>query len=192
MPSVDLARRAFRQGNKVMVLLWRLGLQRCGMANPYAGYIMVLTHTGRRSGLRRRTPLNFAEVGGAIHCVAGYGARSDWYRNLRATPGVEVWLPDGSWWAAEADDVTALPADERLPLVRQVLVNSGFAAHLAGLNPRMSDDALAKATADYRLVRIRRTERLRGPGGPSDLAWVWVPAAAIAVAARLFRKMLRA
>lgn len=159
-----------------MVLLWRLGLQRCGMANPYSGYIMVLTHTGRRSGLRRRTPLNFAEVGGDIYCVAGYGADSDWYRNLRATPGVELWLPDGSWWAAEADDVTALPADERLPLVRQVLVNSGFAAYLAGLNPRtMSDEALAKAAADYQLVRIRRTERLSGPGGPSDLAWVWVP-----------------
>jgi len=31
--------------------MWRLGLQRFGMSNPYLGYIMVLTHKGRKSGL---------------------------------------------------------------------------------------------------------------------------------------------
>jgi deazaflavin-dependent oxidoreductase (nitroreductase family) len=179
-PADALLRQGFKYGNKFMLLMWRLGFQRWGMSNPYLGYIMVLTHTGRKSGLRRRTPVNFAEIDGDLYCVAGFGAVADWYRNLLAHPAVEVWLPDGSWWAGEAEDVTALPDAQRMPLLRQVLINSGFAALLAGLQPRqMSDAALDQATAGYKLVRIRRTAARTGPGGPSDLAWVWIPASAL-------------
>ena len=99
---------------------------------------------------------------------------ADWYRNLLADPHVQVWLPDGSWWAGEAQDVTELPDEQRLPLLRQVLINSGFAAYAAGLNPNnMSDAALALATRSYKLVKIRLAEPRTGAGGPSDLAWVW-------------------
>ena len=91
---------------------------------------MVITHTGRKSGLRRRTPVNYAIINGDIYCAAGFGAVADWYRNLLADPHVEVWLPDG-WWAGSqrCDD---LPAEQRLPVLRQVLINSGFAAYAAG------------------------------------------------------------
>lgn len=170
-----LLRRGFKYGNRFMLLLWRLGLQRWGMSNPYSGYIMVLTHTGRKSGLRRRTPVNFAQIDGDLYCVAGFGAAADWYRNLLAHPQVEVWLPDGSWYDGTAEDVTGDVTG--LPILRQVLINSGFAGLLARLQPRtMSDAALAQATADYKLVRIRRTAPRTGPGGPSDLAWVWIAA----------------
>lgn len=169
-----LVRRGFRYGNKFMLLMWRLGLQRFGMSNPYVGYIMVLTHRGRKSGLARRTPVNFAVINGDVYCVAGFGTVADWYRNLLADPHVQVWLPDGSWWAGEAQDVSDLPDEQRLPLLRQVLINSGFAAYAAGLNPNnMSDAALATATAAYKLLRIRLAEPCTGAGGPSDLAWVW-------------------
>ena len=169
-----LVRRGFRYGNKFMLLMWRLGLQRFGMSNPYLGYIMVLTHTGRKSGLARRTPVNFAVINGDVYCLAGFGAVADWYRNLLAEPRVQVWLPDGSWWAGEAADVSDLPDEQRVPLLRQVLINSGFAAYAAGLSPNnMTDSALATATRSYKLVRIRLMEPRTGAGGPSDLAWVW-------------------
>jgi deazaflavin-dependent oxidoreductase (nitroreductase family) len=188
-PADAALRQAFKYGNKFMLLMWRLGLQRWGMSNPYSGYIMVLTHTGRKSGLLRRTPVNFAEIGGDIYCTAGFGAVADWYRNLLAHPQVEIWLPDGSWCAGEAEDVSGLPAEERLPLLRQVLINSGFAAYAAGLNPRtLSDGELAAATAAYKLVRIRRTAARTGPGGPSDLAWVWMVAATLLAALLLRRR----
>lgn len=187
-PSDAALRQGFKYGNKFMLLLWRLGLQRWGMSNPYSGYIMVLTHTGRKSGLLRRTPINFAEIGGDIYCVAGFGAVADWYRNLLADPRVQIWLPDGSWCEGEAEDITDLPAEQSLPLLRQVLINSGFAAYAAGIDPRtMSDDALAAATVGYKLVRIRRTAARTGPGGPSDLAWVW-PVVATLLALRLWRR----
>lgn len=191
MEAVSLGRRAFRLLNRFMILLWRTGRRQPGMANPYSGYIMVLVHTGRRSGARRLTPLNYAEIDGDLWCVAGYGAVADWYRNLRATPTVEVWLPDGRRLAARAQDESGLPDAERLPLLRAVLVNSGFAALLAGLNPRrMSDAALAAATADYRLVRLHPTGPSHDAGtpAPGDLAWVrWVGGVVVLGAAALVR-----
>ena len=187
-PADAALRQGFKVGNRLMLLMWRLGLQRWGMSNPYLGYIMVLTHTGRKSGLKRRTPVNFAEIDGDLYCVAGFGAVADWYRNLKATPAVEVWLPSGEWWQGEAEDLSDLEQAARLPLLRKVLINSGFAALIAGLNPRtMSDSELAAATAVYKLVRIRRTAARTGADGPSDLQWVWI-AATMVLGALLLRR----
>jgi deazaflavin-dependent oxidoreductase (nitroreductase family) len=52
--------------------------------------ILVLTTTGRVTGLPRRTPLQYEEVDGRLVVAAGWGTRSDWYRNLQAHPEVEV------------------------------------------------------------------------------------------------------
>jgi hypothetical protein len=49
--------------------------------------------------------VNYAIVDGEVYCTAGFGAVSDWYRNIRTNPEVEVWLPDG-WWAGVAEEVT--------------------------------------------------------------------------------------
>ena len=166
-------RQGFKHFNRVMVLMWRLGFGRWLDRPAMGGCIMVLTHTGRKSGQRRRTPVNYARVGNDVYCTAGFGAGTDWYRNILAHPNVEVWLPDG-WWAGVADDVTEWPAGRRLPILRQVLINSGFAARLAGIDPQqMSDTELAAATASYRLVRIERTVARTGHDGPGDLAWIW-------------------
>jgi deazaflavin-dependent oxidoreductase (nitroreductase family) len=150
-------RQFFKHFNRFMLLAWRLGLGRWINAWPaVGGRIMVLGHTGRKSGLRRQTPVNYAQVNGEVYCTAGFGPRSDWYRNLLANPQVEVWLPDGRW-IGRAEDVS--DCEQHLHLLRQVLIDSGFAAYLAGINPRtISDEQLAAAGSGYRLVRIRRTE----------------------------------
>ncbi len=179
-PQLDSQlRQGFKYFNPFMLGLFRLGLAPFVNAWPdVGGRIMVLTHTGRKTGRRRRTPVNYALVRGDVYCLAGFGRQADWYQNIRHTPAVEVWLPDG-WWAGEAEDVSDSP--DRLPLLRLVLIASGFAAYAAGVDPRqMEDDQLASVTAGYRLVRIRRVEARTGAGGPGDLAWVW-PAAAMAL-----------
>ncbi|MCX7976636.1 MAG: nitroreductase family deazaflavin-dependent oxidoreductase [Bellilinea sp.] len=173
--SAEFARRLrqyFKKGNVLMVWLWRLGLGKHINVSPrYAGQIMVLEHSGRKSGKRYRTPVNYAIVNGEIYCVAGFGGVSDWYRNILANPQVEVWLPDG-WWAGIAEEV--LDARLRLPLLRQVLIASGFAARLFGVDPlKLSDEELERLTRDYRLIRIRRTVARTGDGRPGDLAWIW-------------------
>jgi len=171
-PIETRLRTGFKYFNRSMLLLWRLGLGRWLNSWPsVGGQIMVLTTVGRTSGLLRRTPLNYAIVDGTVYCLAGFGSISDWYRNIRANPTVEIWLPDG-WWAGVADEVT--DDEARLPLLRQALIGSGIVAPLAGVDPHtLTDDALAAATVNYHLIRIHRTEARTGAGGPGDLAWVW-------------------
>jgi deazaflavin-dependent oxidoreductase (nitroreductase family) len=176
-------RQVFRYVNRFMLFMWRLGL------GPYlslwpdvGGRIMVITHTGRKSGMRRQSPVNYAIVDGELYCTAGFGKISDWYRNITANPNVDVWLPDG-WWKGVAEDISAAP--NRVTLLRQVLIGSGIVASLVGVDPKaLSDEALDAVTRDYQLIHIRRTDPRTGPGGPGDLAWVW-PAATLILALAL-------
>jgi deazaflavin-dependent oxidoreductase (nitroreductase family) len=165
-------RRAFKQFNRFTLLLWRLGIGPwMGAWPPVTGQFFVLVHTGRKTGLQRRTPLNYALVDGELYCAAGFGAVADWYRNVKANPHVEVWLGNG-WWEGVAEEITD-PA-QRLLLLRAVLKGSGFAALLAGIDPhRMPDDELEAACRGYCVLRVRRTAARTGDGGPGDLAWVW-------------------
>ncbi len=52
--------------------------------------ILLLTTTGRRSGLPRVTPLQYEEVGDAIYVASARGAQADWFRNILADPCVRV------------------------------------------------------------------------------------------------------
>ena len=51
---------------------------------------LLLTTTGRKSGLPRTTPLNFITMDSAYVVAAGWGTHADWYRNLLANPEVMV------------------------------------------------------------------------------------------------------
>lgn len=184
-------RQAFKRlVNPGMVLLWRLGLGAwCNAWPTVGGRILVLAHTGRKTGRRRLTPINYAIVNGELYGLAGFGETSDWYRNVKAKPQIELWLPDG-WWAGTVEDVSE---DERRgQLMRAVLFASGFAAPLFGVDPRrLTDEQIAATTKDYRLLRFHQTEARTGPHGPGDLAWVW-PVTTLFLLIALWRRVMRA
>ena len=185
----DRLRQGFKKYlNPGMLLLWRLGLGSWLNAWPdIGGRIMVITHTGRKTGRRRRTPVNYATVDGEVYCTAAFGGVSDWYRNVRAHPEIQVWLPDG-WWAGVVEEVPESDA-QWLTLMRQVLIGSGIVAPLFGVHPkRSSDEELREITAGYRLLHIRRTEARTGRDGPGDLAWVWPMATLILVPLVFWRR----
>jgi deazaflavin-dependent oxidoreductase (nitroreductase family) len=183
----DQLRQGFRYFNRFMLLMWRLGLGTWINAWPeVGGRIMVIRHTGRKTGQRRYTPVNYTVADGEIYCTAGFGSVSDWYRNILAHPEVEVWLPDG-WWAGVAEEISDI--DTRTPLLRQVLIDSGFAARAAGLDPVcMTNEELDRVTASYRLIHIQRTQPCTGNGGPGDLAWIWPLATLILLPLALLRR----
>jgi hypothetical protein len=173
---VDLLRRAFKTLNRYMLFMWRLGLGRF-MAGPRIGYVMVLATTGRKSGLRRLVPLDFAADAGAVYCLAGFGRKTHWLRNLESDAACEVWLPDGRRLAGTGERVT--DEAERIALVRRLLVRAGFATKLAepGIDPeRDPDESIAalgeRYGARYEAVRITLGAPVTGPGGPGDLVWV--------------------
>ena len=119
-------RHYFKYLNNFMVCMWRFGLG--WMINIWPdvfGRIMIITHTGRKSGRRYQTPVNYMIIDDDIYCTAGFGKGADWFRNMIADPQVEVWLPDG-WWLGVAEDISDCEA--RLPIMRDVLIASGFAA----------------------------------------------------------------
>ena len=164
-------RTTFKFFNQFMVLLWRLGLGSWMIGTKYGGYILVIKHIGRKTGLTRFTPVNYATIDGDIYCTSGFGKSADWYRNIQSNPEVEVWLPN-SRWAGIAEDVT--DTENRTEILRHVITASGFAGPLFGINPKnLTDDDFETLLESYRLIRIQRAEALTGPGGPGDLAWIW-------------------
>jgi deazaflavin-dependent oxidoreductase (nitroreductase family) len=70
---------------KIHRVLYALGL------GPLIGkLILLLTTTGRRSGLKRVTPLQYEEINGTYYLGSARGLGADWVRNIQANPQVEV------------------------------------------------------------------------------------------------------
>lgn len=146
-------RRFFHGMNRFMVFMWKIGLGRMINAWPsVGGRIMVIHHRGRKSGKEYLTPVNYAIVDHEIYATAGFGSGTDWYRNILANPDIELWLPEGRR-RAHVCDVSDSPARPRL--LREVIIASGFAGPLMGVNPkRLADEELEKIGKDYRLIHF--------------------------------------
>ncbi len=55
--------------------------------------LLLLTHTGRRSGLRRQTVLevvDYRNPGPEVVVVSAFGRNADWFRNIEAKPDEDV------------------------------------------------------------------------------------------------------
>ncbi len=150
-------RQLFHTMNHLMVLMWKAGLGRMINCWPAVlGRIMVIQHRGRKSGKEYLTPVNYAVVDGDIYSTAGFGPKTDWYRNIHANPMVRLWMPRG-WRAARSSDESESP--QRARLLRAVLVASGFAGPLFGVNPRkLTDEQILVITRDYRIVHFEMEE----------------------------------
>lgn len=76
--------RWFRRIARAPVVLYRWNL---GWVLGHR--FMLLVHSGRRTGLERRTVLEVVRYDaetGAVVVMSGFGRRSDWYRNIQAHP----------------------------------------------------------------------------------------------------------
>jgi deazaflavin-dependent oxidoreductase (nitroreductase family) len=61
-----------------------------GLGHVIGRVILLLTTTGRKSGLPRVTPLQYEEVDGLVYVASALGTRADWYRNILADPCVQM------------------------------------------------------------------------------------------------------
>jgi deazaflavin-dependent oxidoreductase (nitroreductase family) len=70
---------------KIHRVLYAVGL------GPLVGrIILLLTTTGRRSGKKRVTPLQYEMIGDDFYLGSARGTHSDWVRNIQSNPQVEV------------------------------------------------------------------------------------------------------
>ncbi len=96
--------RLQRAGFRAPILLYRLGL-----GGLLGGRFVLLTHLGRRTGQPRRTVLEVVGREGGCYLVAsGYGARAQWFRNVRAEPRVRFQVG----WRRYEGRAEPLPAAE--------------------------------------------------------------------------------
>ena len=52
--------------------------------------VLLLTTTGRKSGLPRVTPLQFEEVDDDYSIASARGQAADWFKNIQANPNIRV------------------------------------------------------------------------------------------------------
>lgn len=152
-----------------MVPMFRLGFGAL-LGNPLSGYIMVLKPLGRKSGKVRFAPVNYAIQNGYIYCVSGGRENSDWFRNIRANPLLELILPGGAVYV-RAEEVT--DPDEKRLMARQVLKNAGFAGFFEGYNPyQISDAELQTKITDLPMLRFMPLGV--GSGAFDAGGWAWM------------------
>ena len=65
-------------------------LYKAGLGLLVGRVVLLLTTTGRKSGLPRVTPLQYEELDGAIYVASALGTRADWFRNILVDPCVTV------------------------------------------------------------------------------------------------------
>ncbi len=186
------SRTAFRYANRwAMVPFHRAGLS-AWLGNPMTGWQLLLTTTGRRSGLRRPTPLGYLVADGAAWVLAGYGPSTLWYRNLVANPEVEVLLPARPPIAARATDM--LDPAVRARIIPQLVRSMALPGTAIGDLPwRASDERILELTAWVPLVRVAPADGsalVAGPDDPGGLGWAW-RALAVTVATAVARRAIR-
>lgn len=69
-----------------------IGLYRAGLGFLFGKRLLMLEHTGRQSGARRRVVLEVLArpAPGEYVIISGFAAEAQWYRNITANPRVRV------------------------------------------------------------------------------------------------------
>jgi deazaflavin-dependent oxidoreductase (nitroreductase family) len=103
--------KALRLGLRLPIWLYRL---RLGWL--LGGRFLMLTHTGRKSGLPRQTVIEVVQHDkgtGIYYVVSCWGEKSDWYQNIRKTPDVTLQV-GGRGFRAKAEFIPREKAVEVL------------------------------------------------------------------------------
>lgn len=96
--------------------------------------LLLLTHIGRRTGLRRQTVLEVVEYrkqGPEVVVANGFGPNSDWIRNIEAKPGEEVTVGSQHFiashrWLGEEEAMRVIQGYERRNRFIAPIVRAGF------------------------------------------------------------------
>lgn len=176
LPSHYLDAAWSRRMMRAPLGLWRLGL------GPLVGRVwMVVTTTGRSSGLPRHTLVYPHVVGDRTYLWCPYGGRAQWYRNVVADPVVTV------QWRRGTEVVRAVPLTDEAEVVEVVSAlrrfgRSWFEGYLDSQGLEDTDDDILRHWHGLHLRRLEPTPAVGPPPLETDLAWVWlIPTSALAV-----------
>jgi len=108
-----------------------------GLGPLIGHFVLLLTTTGRKSGKKRVTPLQYEEVGEDILIASARGAAADWYRNLEADPRVTVRVGNRSFQGladpcadpAAIADFLAVRLERHPRMVTRIMRSQGLPAN---------------------------------------------------------------
>jgi len=133
-----------------------------GFGQVVGNIILLLTTTGRKSGQKRITPLQYEEIDGKYCLGSARGTKADWFRNIESDNRVEVRVKNRQFEGA-AEPVTdpSRVADfletrlKRHPLMMGLLMQK-----IHGLPKHPSRRQLEELAASEALVVITPQEKI--------------------------------
>lgn len=144
---------------KLPILMYRLGL-----SWSLGGRILLLTTIGRKTGKRRLTALEYSyeAKSDTYQVMAGWGGKTDWYRNARANPRVHVQVGRRGF---EAIAEPVLEEEVAQTLIEITRINPGAVkmwSRWSELEVDGSEGSLRAAAKYFPMLRLKpnRDERL--------------------------------
>ena len=143
--------------NKYLVLpLYRLRIF------PLFGFgriFLVLTTKGRKTGKKRRTPLEYHRIDEVITVFSSRGEDAGWMKNIRANPDALMIRHGFHHFQPQVEIIGN--TDEKLRIMKWYLVNHGRSSKmLFGWNPRTDDPETTDYTNLLKLITIVKFHRL--------------------------------
>jgi len=126
-----------------------------GLGQLIGRVVLLLTTTGRKTGLARTTPLQYELIDGIYHIGAVFGAKTDWVRNIQANPQVHVRVKN-----QEFDGIAAVFTDpEEIADFIQYRISKhprmiGVIMKMDGFSSKPSREELVEYCRSLALVRI--------------------------------------
>ena len=148
--------RKWRVLNKYLVLpLYRLRIL------PLFGFgriFLILTTRGRKTGKKRRTPLEYRRIDGIITIFSSRGEESGWMKNLHANPDDLMVRYGFRQFKPQVEIIGNI--DEKLRIIKWYLVNHGRSSNmLFGWNPKTDDPNTTDFTNLLMLITIVKLHR---------------------------------
>ena len=143
--------KKFKKYNKYIVLpLYRSRIL------PLLGFgriFLILTTQGRKTGKKRRTPLEYRRLEGIITIFSARGEDAGWMKNIRAHPNTLMVRHGFHRFQPQVEFVTN--EDQKLEIMKWYVVNHGKAAKmLFGWNPKADDPETTNFTNLLRMISI--------------------------------------
>jgi deazaflavin-dependent oxidoreductase (nitroreductase family) len=143
-------------------------IYRLGLGQVLGSKVLLLTTTGRKTGLPRTTPLQYEIIGSKYYIGSMCGASADWYQNLVLDPDVtlQVGRQVLHGIAEPIDDV-----DRIFEFIRYRLKKNprmiGAILRMDGLSAKPSEDELREYARDLTIVTISPGLQVEQPLQPT-------------------------
>ena len=167
---------------KFPITAWRLGL------GPILGrYIMIISHIGRKTGISRRTAVEFHTMNGIKYVPCAFGVKAQWYRNIMANPKVTIQTNDGT---EQMVAIRINQNDELISVIEMILDRNpslmNWYLDSIGINPSRKEIIAHKD--DLVFLRFDPTSDPTPRGLEVDLAWIWPAILVWSLFSKIFRR----